>query len=105
MMFEHEAKHGREYEQQREDREKAVVGDRGGEIAALIVGVLLQDREREPQPPMPLLETIKRAVPLAESAQPVTAQPVTPKRYANHLHPAHRFRQAIGTGRDSVPQA
>ena len=44
------AEQRREHEQQREDREEAVVGDRRGEIAALVVGVLLADGEREAQP-------------------------------------------------------
>jgi len=68
MALENEAEHSRENEQQREDREEAVVGDRRGVVAALIVGVLLQHRKRKTQPTMPLLEAIERAVPAAESA-------------------------------------
>jgi hypothetical protein len=63
-----EAEHGREDEQEREDREEGVVGDRGREVAALIVGVLQQHREREAEPAMPLLEAVEGAVALAESA-------------------------------------
>jgi hypothetical protein len=69
VTLENETEHRRQDEQQREDREEAVVGDRRGVVAALIVGVLLQHRKRETQPTMPLLEAIKGAVPAAEGAQ------------------------------------
>jgi len=68
MPLEDEAEHGREDEQQREDREEAVVGDRRGVVAALVVGVLLQHRERKANRRVPLLETIECPVPAAESA-------------------------------------
>ena len=68
MALENEAEHSRENEQQREDREEAVVGDRRGVVAALIVRVLLQHRKRKTQPTMPLLEAIERAVPAAKGA-------------------------------------
>ena len=63
-----EAEHRRQDEQEREDRKEGVVGNRGREIAALVVGVLLQHRERKAEPAMPLLEAIKGAVSLAEPA-------------------------------------
>ena len=47
VALENEAEHRREDEQQREDREEAVVGDRGGRGAARVVGVLLKHRERK----------------------------------------------------------
>jgi hypothetical protein len=68
VTLENEAEHGREYKQQREDREEAVVTDRRGVVAALVVGVLLQHREWEAEPAMPLLKPIEGAVSLAEAA-------------------------------------
>lgn len=68
VTLEDEAEHRREHEEQREDREEAVVGDRGGEVGSLIVGVLLQHRERKAEGAMPLLEAIERAVSGAEAA-------------------------------------
>jgi hypothetical protein len=53
------------YKQQREDREEAVVGDRCGVV---VVGVLLQHRERKADGAMPLLKPIEGAVPGAEAA-------------------------------------
>src|SRR5205823_471671 len=42
-----ETEHSRQDEQKRKDREEAVVGDRGRQVAALVVGVLLQHSERK----------------------------------------------------------
>jgi hypothetical protein len=78
VALENEPEHGREDEQQREDREEAVVGDRRGVVAALIVRVFLQHRKRESQPTMPLLEAIKGAVPLSEPAHFGPRQSRTP---------------------------
>ena len=61
-------KRRREDQQQREDREKAVVGDRGRQVGALVVGVFLQQREREAEPRVPLLEPVDGAVSLLEPA-------------------------------------
>ena len=66
MPLQNEAEHGRQDEQEREDRKEAVVGDCRRQVAALIVGVLLQHGEREAEPTMTLLETIEAPVSLAE---------------------------------------
>ena len=63
-----EAEDRHEDEQQREEREEPVVRDRRGEVAALVVGVLLPDREREPEPRVPLLVAVEGAIPPAEAA-------------------------------------
>jgi hypothetical protein len=48
------------------------ISDRGRQVAALIVGVLLQDRERKAKSAMPLLKAIEDAVSLAEPAHCVS---------------------------------
>ena len=61
MALEHVAEHGHEHEQQREEREEGVVGDQRGQPAGLVVGELLQHRERNREPAMPLLPAIEPA--------------------------------------------
>ena len=68
VTLENEAKHRREDKQQRKDGEEAVVGDRRGEVAALVVGVLLHHRERKADGAMPLLKAIEGTVAGAEAA-------------------------------------
>lgn len=68
VTLQDEAKRGREDKQQREDREEAVVGDRRGVVAALVVGVLLQHLERKADGAMPLLEAVEGAVSVPGSA-------------------------------------
>jgi hypothetical protein len=63
-----EAGHGRKHQQKREDGEEGVIGDRGRQVATLVVGVLLQHRQRKAEPAMPLLEAVEGAVALAELA-------------------------------------
>jgi hypothetical protein len=94
MPLKDEPEHGRENEQQRKDREEAVIGDRRRQVAALVVDVLLQHRKREAQPPMPLLEAIEGAIPLPEpahstfrgrwlaEANPAAAKTTAPRRAA-----------------------
>ena len=48
VALEHEAEHRRGDQQQREDRDERVVGDDRGEVVALVVEELVDDREREP---------------------------------------------------------
>jgi hypothetical protein len=62
VAAQNETKHGREHKQEREDREEPVVGDGCGQVAALVVPVLLPDSEGKPEQPMPLLESIKPTV-------------------------------------------
>src|SRR5665213_3242356 len=62
MPLQNEAERADQDEQQREDREESVVRDRRREIAALVIGVLLPDRERKAQPAVALLEAIEPVV-------------------------------------------
>ena len=67
MPVQDEAEDGRRDQEQREEREEAVVGDRRREVAALVVGVLLAHGQRKAEPAMPLLEAVEGPVPLGES--------------------------------------
>ena len=53
------AQDGDQQEQQREQRQKAVVGQQRGEIAALVVDELVHDTEREAGGPVALLEAVE----------------------------------------------
>ena len=59
-----------EDEQQREDREERVIGDAGGQVAALILGELLAHREREGEHPVALLEAVEPLHAAIEGAHP-----------------------------------
>ena len=65
VVVQEEAEHGDEHEEQREQREKAVVRDQGGEVPAPVVAVLLDhadDERRRPVTPLPLVGPLDRAV-------------------------------------------
>jgi hypothetical protein len=52
------AEHGDEPQQQREQREKAVVGQQRGVLAGLVVAELLGHADREAEHAVPLLELV-----------------------------------------------
>src|SRR3990172_12908162 len=83
-----------EDEQEREDGEEAVVRDGGRQVAALVVGVLLQHRERKTEPRVPLLEAVEAAVSLTESAHSAplgSRRPAScPQRCPASKSPLHR---------------
>ncbi len=54
------AEHGDEHQQQREQRQKAVVGEQRGVLAGLVVAELLGHPEREPEHRVALLEPVQR---------------------------------------------
>jgi hypothetical protein len=56
--LEHEPDHRDRHQQQREQREEAVVGEQGGVPAGLVVAELLDHRHREAQPGPPLLVVV-----------------------------------------------
>ena len=58
--MEEEAEDGDEHEQEREDRQEAVIGDQGGEVAAPIIAVLLDHSEDEGRGRVPLLASDRR---------------------------------------------
>ena len=55
VVVEEEAEDRDEHEQEREDRQEAVIGDQGGEVAAPIIAVLLDHSEDEGRRRVPLL--------------------------------------------------
>src|SRR5437764_11079295 len=56
-----EAQDRDERQQQREQREERVVSDKRGETARPVVGELLDHRDRDREPAMPLLMAVERA--------------------------------------------
>jgi len=46
----HQAQDGGQQQQQREQRQQPVVGDQGREVAALVIDVLIEHRQREAGP-------------------------------------------------------
>src|SRR5512133_367512 len=61
VAAEQEAKRGHQDQQQRKQGKKAVPGQQGGEVAALVVAELLDHGEREPEPAMALLVAVDAA--------------------------------------------
>ncbi len=59
VAAEQEPEHGDHDQQQGKQRKERVVGDHGGERAAVVVAELAHDRERESQPPGTLLRAVK----------------------------------------------
>jgi len=55
---EHEAEDGQEEQEEGEDREEPVVGDQRREVAALVVAVFVDDRDRKAQPPVGALVAV-----------------------------------------------
>lgn len=101
----HEAEPGREDKEEGEDREESVVGDRGDQVAALVVGVLLTNRQHKAQPPPPLLEAIESLVgavgthrlwvpvveaPIPQEAALVRRAAATRARASNEFGPSDR---------------
>jgi len=58
MITQHDAQHGDQDQQQREDRREGVVGHQGGQIARLVIAKLLPHGDRERQPAEPLLDPV-----------------------------------------------
>jgi hypothetical protein len=52
------AEHGDQHQQQRQKGEEAVVGQQGGEVAALVVAELLHHREGDADPGVLLLKAV-----------------------------------------------
>jgi hypothetical protein len=58
VVAEEVAEHGDQDQQQRQEGEEAVVGEQGGEVAALVVAELLHHRERDADPGVLLLVAV-----------------------------------------------
>ena len=113
-----DVQHRGQHQQQREERDEAVVGDESGEVPCLVVAELLPDRDREGQPRLPLLEPSAAATGSAQPRAPVRSIaficPVYPVRgalirLANRLkresRPASGSAHEVGRGRASCGQA
>ena len=70
VALQHEAEHGDEHEQQREQGDESVVGDQGGQLPRLIVTELLDDRRDEGQPAAALLAAVEVVEAVGEAHRP-----------------------------------
>ena len=59
VSLQHEAEHRDKHEQQGKQRDKAVVGDQGGELPTPVVGELLDHRGHERDARTPLLAAVE----------------------------------------------
>jgi hypothetical protein len=59
IAVQHQAEDRHKQQQQREQRQEPVIGDQRREVAALIVGELVDDRDREADPAMAALEAVQ----------------------------------------------
>ena len=67
VAFEHEAEHGHEQQQQREQRGEAVVGDQRRELPGAVVAELLDHRRGKAQPRAALLDAVERLEAVGEA--------------------------------------
>ena len=67
VAFEHEAEHGHEQQQQREQRGEAVVGDQRRELPGAVVAELLDHRRGKAQPRAALLDAVERLEAVVEA--------------------------------------
>ena len=76
VVLQHEAEDRRGHQQQREQRQEAVVGHQRGQVVALIVAELVDDRDREAEPLVPPLVGVE-AIVKCHRRLPVAARRLT----------------------------